>query len=266
MKKTNPPLYNQTYVNTGVGPMVIFLHGLFGNFGLWKKTVDALKDKYRVIVPRFPIFDLPIQNTNIKYLVKVLEEFIEWNQLTNVTLVGHAIGGQVALLYTYTHPTIVERLVLTGSAGLFENSNFDEVTPSEINDYGFIQEKVREAFYEPEVAPSHFVEEIYNTVQNIPMRLTIGSFIRSSKKNSVTYFLNKIDHPILLLWGLEDRITPPEVAMHFHDFLQNSEIKFIQRCGHVPMVENPEEFNKHLLNFLNPSVRSVYRPINIKYF
>jgi len=266
MKKTNPPLYNQTYVNTGDGPVVILLHGLFGNFGLWKKTVDALKDKYRVIVPRFPIFDLPIQNTNVKYLVKVLEEFIEWNQLTNVTLVGHAIGGQVALLFTYTHPTLVEKLVLTGSAGLFENSNFDEVTPSEINDYDFIQEKVREAFYEPEVTPSHFVEEIYNTVQNIPKRLTIGSFLRSSKQNSVTYFLNKIDHPILLLWGLEDRITPPELAMHFHDFLHNSEIKFIEQCGHVPMVESPEEFNKHLLKFLKSGVGSVYRPITMKYF
>jgi len=264
MKKINPPLYNQTYVNTGNGPAVILLHGLFGNFGLWKKTVDALKENYRVIVPRFPIFDLPIQNTNIKYLVKVLDEFIEWNQLKNVTLVGHAIGGQVALLYTYTNPTLVEKLVLTGSAGLFENSNFDEATPSEISDYDFIQEKVREAFYEPSATPNHFVEEIYTTVQNIPKRLTIGSFIRSSKQNSVTYFLNKLDHPILLLWGLEDRITRPEVALHFHDFLQNSEIRFIERCGHVPMVENAEEFNKHLLNFLKPGMGSVYHPV--KYF
>jgi len=261
MKKINPPLYNQTYVNTGNGPVVILLHGLFGNFALWKKTVDALKEKYRVIVPRLPIFDLPVQNTNIKYLVKVLDEFIEWNQLKNVTLVGHAIGGQVALLYTYTHPSLVEKLVLTGSAGLFENSNFEEATPSEISDYDFIQEKVQEAFYEPSVAPSHFVEEIYTTVQNIPKRLTIGSFIRSSKQNSVTYFLNKIDHPILLLWGLEDRISRPEVALHFHDFLQNSEIRFIEHCGHVPMVENAEEFNKHLLNFLKPGMGSVYRPI-----
>ena len=94
MKKINPPLYNQTYVNTGNGPVVILLHGLFGNFGLWKKTVHALNERYHVIVPRFPIFDLPLQNTNVKYLVKVLEEFIEWNQLKNVTLVGHAIGGQ----------------------------------------------------------------------------------------------------------------------------------------------------------------------------
>ncbi len=250
MKKINPPLYNQTYINVGKGPVVILLHGLFGNFGTWRKTVDSLKNNYQVVVPRLPIFDLPVQNTNIKYLVRALHDFIEWNQLNNVTLIGHAMGGQLALLYTYMHPSTVQKIVLTGSAGLFENSKFDELTSTEINDYDFIQDKVREAFYEPEVVSNHFVDEIYATVQNILKRLTIGSFVRSSKQNSVTYFLNKIDHPVLLVWGLEDRITPPEVAMHFHDFLQNSEIRFIEECGHVPMVESPKEFNRHLLSFL----------------
>jgi len=122
-------------------------------------AVDALKNNYRVIVPRLPIFDLPIQHTNIKYLVRVLNDFIEWHQLRDVTLVGHAIGGQVALMYAYTHPANVNRIVLSGSSGLFENSKFDEVTPSEISDYDFIQDKVREAFYEPEITPSHFVRK-----------------------------------------------------------------------------------------------------------
>jgi pimeloyl-ACP methyl ester carboxylesterase len=250
MKKANPPLYNQTYVNTGHGPTVILLHGLFGNFGMWQKTVEVLTENFHVVVPRLPIFDLPVHNTNVKYLVRVLHEFIEWNNLEDVILVGHAIGGQVALMYTYTHPTTVARLILSGSAGLFENSPFDEVTPAEITDYDFIYEKVNEAFYEPKAELSGFVDEIYATVQNIPKRLTIDSLIKSSKQNSVTFFLNKLDHPTLLIWGLEDKITPPEVAMHFHDFLQNSEIRFIEECGHVPMVEKPELFNRHVLSFL----------------
>lgn len=251
MKKANPPLYNQTYVNIGQGPTVILLHGLFGNFGMWRPTVDALKDNFHVVVPRLPLFDLPIHHTNVKYLVRVLHEFIEWNQFEDVTLVGHEMGGQLALMFAYTHPAIVSRLVLSGSAGLFESSPFDEATPSEFSDYDFIQEKVSEAFYEPQEEAVGFADEIYAAVQNIPKRLTIGSFIKSSKQNSVTFFLNKLDHPTLLVWGLEDKITPPEVAMHFHDFLQNSEIRFIEECGHLPMVEKPEFFNAHLLSFLS---------------
>jgi pimeloyl-ACP methyl ester carboxylesterase len=238
-------------VNTGHGPAVILLHGLFGNFGMWQKTVEVLKENFHVVVPRLPIFDLPIQNTNVKYLVRVLHEFIEWHQLEDIILVGHAMGGQVALMYTYTHPTNVAKLVLSGSAGLFENSPFDEATSSEFTDYDFVQEKVSEAFYEPQKEVIGFVDEIYATVQNIPKRLTLGSFIKSSKQSSVTFFLNKLDHPTLLIWGLEDKITPPEVAMHFHDFLQNSEIRFIDECGHMPMVEKPDLFNAHLLSFLS---------------
>jgi 2-hydroxy-6-oxonona-2,4-dienedioate hydrolase len=54
---------------------------------------------------------------------------------------------------------------------------------------------------------------------------------------------------VMLLWGLEDRITPPSVTFHFHDFLQNSEIRFIEKCGHLPMIEEPEKFVRHLTSF-----------------
>jgi 2-hydroxy-6-oxonona-2,4-dienedioate hydrolase len=53
----------------------------------------------------------------------------------------------------------------------------------------------------------------------------------------------------MLLWGLEDKITPPSITFHFHDFLKNSEIRFIEKCGHLPMVEEPEKFAKHLASF-----------------
>lgn len=94
----------QTYINVGTGKVVILLNGLFGNLRIWQPLVEHLKKDYRVIVPRLPLSDLRIQHTNLKYLVNVLHEFIEWNQLANVTLVGHAVGGQLALFYAHHHP------------------------------------------------------------------------------------------------------------------------------------------------------------------
>lgn len=61
---------------------------------------------------------------------------------------------------------------------------------------------------------------------------------------------NKIEHPVLLLWGLEDKITVPDVAMHFHDYLRNSVVHFIDKCGHVPMLEQPEDYNWHVTQFI----------------
>ncbi|NBP69269.1 MAG: alpha/beta hydrolase, partial [Cytophagia bacterium] len=213
MKQLTPPLYHQTYLNVGDGPVVILLHGLFGNIAMWKSTVEALKAKHRVVIPRLPIFDLPIEHTNVKYLAKVLHDFIDWHHFSNVTIVGHAIGGQLALLYSAEHPANVNRIVLTSSTGLFDHSPFTQGHSSGFNDLEFIQEKVQSAFYQPGNAPKALVEEVYSTVKSIPKRLTLGELSKSSGKNNVAPLLNKLSHPVLLIWGLDDKMTPPEVAL-----------------------------------------------------
>ncbi|MCW5911681.1 MAG: alpha/beta hydrolase [Cyclobacteriaceae bacterium] len=250
MVRKNPPLYSQSYLDTGKGPVVILLHGLFGNLGMWKHVIAALKNDYRVIVPRLPLFELPIENASVKFLVKVLNEFIEWNQLDDVTLIGHALGGQLSLTYTHQYPNCVSKLVLSSSAGLIDKHPF--INPHDVvNNYEYVHDKVGEAFYRKEFVSNKLVDEIYSTVQNIPKRLALGNIIRSSRHSGVASFLNKIDHPVLLVWGLNDKVNVPEQALHFHDLLPNSEVKFIDQCGHLPMVENAALFNKYLLQFLN---------------
>lgn len=258
LRKITSPLFNQSYIDTGDGHVVILLHGLFGNLYMWKPVVDALKDEYRVVVPRLPIFDLPIEHTNVKYLVKILRDYMEWNKFSDVTLVGHALGGQVALLYTHLYPADVKKLVLTGGAGLFENSPFLDSPPPEAFKYDYVKSKVKDAFYQKSFASDLLVHEVYATVQNIPKRLTLSTLARSSRQVGVSTFLNKIDQPVLMIWGLEDKITPPEVALHFHDFLYNSEIKFIKNSGHLPMLEQPDEFVTYLILFLKGVSKRYY--------
>lgn len=250
MKRSNPPLFSQSYLDRGDGAVIILLHGLFGNLSMWKSTVDMLTSEFRVIVPRLPIFDLPIQHSNVKYLTTILHEFIDWNQLSNVTLVGHALGGQVALLYAALHPANVNKIVLTASSGLIEKYPFAEGSVSRFYDLNAVQGQVESAFFEPTNTPVELVNDIYSTIQNIPKKLTLDSLTRSSRQSNVASFLNRLDHSTLLIWGLDDRITPPEVALHFHDFLINSEVKFIEKCGHVPMLEQPEMFNRFVMEFL----------------
>lgn len=221
MRKNNPPLFNQTYIDTGDGAMVVLLHGLFGNLAMWKHVIEDLKKNYRVVVPRLPMYDLPIEHTNIKFLAKVLHEYLDWNQCSDVTLVGHAIGGQVALMYTNLNPSNVRKIVLTGSSGLFENSPFLEGPTSE-SSLAFVDEKVREVFYNKDFVPGTLIREVYETVQNIPKRMALGQLARSSMHSNVSPFLGKLPHPVLLAWGLDDKITPPDVALHFHDLLPNS--------------------------------------------
>ncbi|HEY5823113.1 MAG TPA: alpha/beta hydrolase, partial [Cyclobacteriaceae bacterium] len=94
------------------------------------------------------------------------------------------------------------------------------------------------------------VDEVYDTVQSIPKTLRLIGLSRSAQQNNVSSSLHKIHHPTLLIWGLQDEITPPETALHFHDLLPNSELKFIDKCGHVPMMEQPLLFNQYMEEFL----------------
>ncbi|MGC4022910.1 MAG: alpha/beta hydrolase [Cyclobacteriaceae bacterium] len=246
----NSVVFNQTLYNKGQGPVVILLNGLFGNYRLWSKTVTALQDHYHVVVPRLPIFEIPAQHSNLNYLVEALHSFIEWHKFKEVTLVGHAMGGQIALLYSYFNPEKVSNIVISGSTGIFESPLINKSLLSKEINKDFVHEMVSHAFYEENQLTEIFAEEIYLTVENIPNRLMIGSLIKSSIQNGLSHSLNEINTPTLLLWGLEDKISPPETALHFHDFLRYSELRFIKECGHVPMIEQPEIFNQHLISFL----------------
>ncbi len=74
---------------------------------------------------------------------------------------------------------------------------------------------------------------------------------RSAIKQNLGAELHKIKQPSLLIWGKNDTITPPFVGEEFHKLLPNSQLIFIDECGHAPMMEQPEEFNMHLQTFLN---------------
>jgi 2-hydroxy-6-oxonona-2,4-dienedioate hydrolase len=250
MNRKNPPPYHQPYLDVGSGSVVLLLHGLFGNVQQWKPLVEALKTNFRVIVPRLPLFDVPTENNSVKHLTQVLHDFLEWHQLTDVNLVGHALGGQLAVTYTHRYPHRVNRLVLISSAGLAERNPF--INPRDhVHDYDYVHDKVESAFFKREFVSEDFVDEIYATVQNISKRMALDHLMRSARNSGVGSFLHKIDHPVLLVWGLNDNVHVPEQALHFHDLLPNSEIKFIDECGHLPMVEQPTAFVRHVTHFLN---------------
>lgn len=231
--------YDQAYVNTGHGQPVILLNGLFGNAHIWKPAVNALKDNFRVIVPRLPLMDFPVEHLNVRLAAYSLHEFIEYHQLQNVILVGHAVGGQLALMYTYLFPANIRKLVLISSGGLMERASSD----IEANNYVQFLSEIDQTPSLKEQDDTSFRETGFGAMEDIT---------GISRQFRISAFLNKIDHPVLLVWGLQDPISPPESALHFNDLLCNSEIRFLDNCGHVPMVEKPAEFAEHLLNFIRP--------------
>jgi pimeloyl-ACP methyl ester carboxylesterase len=163
-------------------------------------------------------------------------------------LLGNSLGGHVALLHVIKHPERIKSIILTGSSGLFENGMGD--TYPKRGDYEFIRKKTELTFYDPKSASKELVDEVYSIVNERIKTIKIIALAKSAIRNNLGEELNQIKQPTLLIWGNNDSITPPFVGREFQRLIPNSELHFIDKCGHAPMMEVPDEFNRILHLFL----------------
>lgn len=237
------------FVEEGEGEPLVLLHGLFGALSNFQDLVDYFKKSYRVVIPMLPLFDLSLLDTTVSGLAKHVQKFIEAKGYTKVHLLGNSLGGHVGLVYTLKHQDIVKTITLTGSSGLFENG-MGETYPKR-GDYEFIRRKTELTFYDPAVATKDLVDEVYGIVNNRLKALKIIALAKSAIRHNLGEELTDIKVPTCLIWGKNDTITPPMVAEEFKKLIPNSELHWIDKCGHAPMMEVPGEFNTILEGFLN---------------
>lgn len=237
------------YIEEGDGPVLMLLHGLFGALSNFEEVVDHFSGEYKVVIPMLPIYDMSFFNTNVKELSKYVHSFIENQGYENINLLGNSLGGHVTLLYALHHPEKCSSMVLTGSSGLYESGMGD--TYPKVKDYNFIKDKVAYTFYDPEMADKGLVDEVYQTVNDRSRVVRIIAMAKSAIRHNMANDLHRIEVPTCLIWGGQDRVTPPYVAEEFKRLLPNAELHFVDKCGHAPMMERPEEFNKILDSFLS---------------
>ena len=237
-----------TFIEEGEGQPLILLHGLFGALSNFKDLIDYFKKDYKVIVPMLPLFDLDIFHTTVGGLAKHVQKFIELRGYKNIHLLGNSLGGHVALIYVLKNQENITSLTLTGSSGLFENGMGDSYPKRGDKDY--IRKKTEVTFYDPKMATDELVEEVFQITTSRLKVIKVLALAKSAIRNNLGEELNQIKIPTLLIWGNNDVITPPFVAYEFNKLIPNSEVHLIDKCGHAPMMEVPEEFNAILGKFL----------------
>ncbi|MBL7690952.1 MAG: alpha/beta fold hydrolase [Flavipsychrobacter sp.] len=237
------------YVEEGTGEPLVLLHGLFGALSNFKDLVDHFKSTHRVIIPLLPLYDLTVLDTTVSGLAKFVQKFFENQKLQNVHLLGNSLGGHVGLVFVLKNPGLVKTITLTGSSGLFENG-MGETYPKR-GDYNYVQKKTELTFYDPKIANKELVDEVFGIINNRLKAIKIIALARSAIRHNLGDELQQIKQPVCLIWGKNDTITPPMVAEEFHKLLPNSELHWIDKCGHAPMMEVPGEFNVILSGFLN---------------
>ena len=214
------------YIELGEGSPVVILHGLMGGLSNFEGVINFFPNKgYKILVPELPVYELPLINSSVKSLAEFLHDFLNFKKLKDVILLGNSLGGHVALLYTKCHPDIVKGLIITGSSGLYENAMGDGYPKR--GDYDYIKAKSEEVFYDPKLA-----------------------IAKSAIRHNMAKDLPNMKTRTAIIWGAQDGVTPPNVAKEFNLLLPNSDLYWIDKCGHAPMMEHPERFNEIMYSWM----------------
>lgn len=228
---------------------VLLLYGLMGGIGNWDDTITALSERgFRVIVPEFPIYSFPVRETNLAGLVEFVHEFSNAIGIEEAVIGGNSLGGHIAALFAHAHSDRTRALILTGASGIFEVDLGNSIMRR--RDKKYLRSRIEKTFYDPAMCTHEMLEYVIEVINDRDRAVRLIRLARSVQNGSVRDLLPKISAKTLLIWGANDQITPLEVAETFHQGIPDSELRFIDRCGHAPMLEQPEEFNTLLIEFL----------------
>ena len=236
------------FIEEGNGDVLMLLHGLFGALSNFQDLIEHFQKQYKVVVPILPLLEMDLLNTTVGGLQKFVNRFIDQRNYTAINLLGNSLGGHVALVHILKNPAKIKSLILTGSSGLFESAMGD--TYPKRGDKEYIRNKTAFTFYDPAMATDELVNEVFEITNNRIKVIKIIALAKSAIRNNVGEELKNIQQPTCLIWGQNDTVTPPFVGEEFHKLIPNSELHFIDKCGHAPMMEVPGEFNTILEVFL----------------
>ena len=237
------------WLERGTGEPVVLLHGLMGQMHHWDVVLDAVGAGYRLIAPTLPVFHPELREASVGALGRYVLRFLDALDIPRAVLGGNSLGGHVALRLALEHGERVSGLVLTGSSGLFERG-FTSGVPHR-PDRTWVRRKMEEVFFDPALVTDGWVEDVHRLVTTPASALRILRLARDARRDNLEERLGEIRVPTLLIWGLEDRITPPEVAERFRALIPDAHLWHLSKCGHTPMLERPAPFAEVLADWLD---------------
>ena len=246
---------NLHYVDAGSGSVVVLLHGLADDVGVWESVIPALAAKHRVIALDqigFGRSDKPLLGYRAGTFVDFLDGFLNELKIDRASLVGNSLGGWIAANFALAHPERIDRLVLCDAAGYAAVPK--TMDPRALNALRLAsREDIRylgpltfhnKRFYED--VDLAFKQRV-TAGDNYTVNQLLDSMIRG--EDVLDGRLGAIHKPTLIVWGREDKLIPLNFAERFHKEITGSRLEVIDDCGHMPHVECADKFNHALLKF-----------------
>jgi pimeloyl-ACP methyl ester carboxylesterase len=241
-------------------PRVVFIHGLGGSYETWSLNLPAFAERFRICALDLVgagSSDKPALDYSVPSLADFLARFLDalgkdWQR---VSLVGHSLGGAIALAFASRYPGLVERLVLVDSAGLGpeingEVLNLMRTSPStegiraELTHFfahpGLVQQALVEQLYQQRVQPGAH-EALLATAE--------AAFGGNQQRLDLQGALQSLPNEVLIVWGNADGVIPATHAQKAR-LTPKSKVEVFENCGHCPHIERAEEFNQLAASFV----------------
>jgi len=232
----------------GEGPPFVFLHGLVGLNDHWEDVVHKVRHRRRCVMLEIPLLKLRGDDCSIDGATRLTARFLEDYLDEPGVLVGSSFGGHVALRCALEHPELVCGLVLAGSSGLIEKTMVSDVQLRPSRDW--LVRKIGELFHDPDThMRDSDVDRAHKELSERSGARAMIRLSRSARRNHLGERIGDVSVPTLLIWGREDIVTPPEAAHGFHKMIPDATLVWFEPCGHDPLIEQPDQFARALLDF-----------------
>lgn len=251
-----------SYNDVGEGSIpVIFLHGFPFDKSMWKGQLDTLKSSNRVIACDIRGFG---KSTDEKTLLSIdlfgndLVAFMDKLNIDKAILCGLSMGGYIALHVLKRFPERFEALILSDTQCIADTAEVKEnrykaIEQINLDGAAAFNEKFIKSVFHPDSLTNkiELVENLRSIVFANSKEIITAGLTALAERSETCSSLKAIRIPTLIICGREDKVTPLGQSEYMHGHIEGASLKIIDNAGHVSNLEQPEEFNKHLLDFLN---------------
>jgi pimeloyl-ACP methyl ester carboxylesterase len=265
---------NVAYIDEGQGARtLLFIHGLANYAMVWRKNIDTLRSHYRCIAIDLPGNGLSSKEDRpygIPFYTKSVYDFIQALGLKNFVIVGHSMGGQIAMATLIAHPGLADALVLCAPAGMEEFTAMDRTLFSGAlhfanflsSDENNLRQIMENAFYRHKSQADGIIQELFGLMKNYKgnsYRKMVDASVKSMLEESVFEKLHLITLPTLVIFGLHDKLIPNKLIHHTTTEklakdavakMPHATLKLLPDCGHFVQWEKADEVNSVITNFV----------------
>ncbi|MFN3916806.1 MAG: alpha/beta fold hydrolase [Flavobacteriales bacterium] len=253
--------FHLSYDDVGEGSIpVIFLHGYPFDKTMWHYQLDFLKSSHRLISCDIRGFGKSTDETsplNIDLFVDDLIQFMDKLSVEKAIVCGLSMGGFIALNAVQKSPDRFDALILCDTQCIADTEEIKEErykTIANIEVDGvtkFNEEFIKSVFSKNSFShKKELVKNLYRVVFSNSKHIITQGLLALAERSETCSILNEIAIPTLIICGREDEVTPLVQSEFMNAFIKESVLQVVNNAGHVPNIEQPDEFNKHLINFL----------------